>query len=163
MGNQNSNLYVIKMDSLGNKIWDRRIGEDGNYYTLYDVLATHDGGCLLSGCVYNYPTGSEQKDIFLVKLDSAGNTTWVKALPMADAALSVFPNPAIDVLNIELKSTNQTILQYSIMDMSAKVLIFNRTDSKELKVNIRSLPAGMYIFEGKTNDGTIISRKFIKK
>ena len=40
--------WVVKSDSAGNKIWDKRFGGD-DYDELFSVLQTADGGYLLGG------------------------------------------------------------------------------------------------------------------
>jgi len=162
-GMQNSNYYVIKMDSLGNTIWDKRIGENGNYYLLYDVLATKDGGCLLSGCVYDYLSGSYQKDIFIVKLDSNGTTIWTKDIKLPAAAISVYPNPCSKELNLNLSEGNKYIVEYSIFDIQAKLLLQKQLNATQTKIDIQNLASGVYIIEVRTNKGKVYRSKFVKK
>lgn len=77
--------WVVKTDSLGNMQWNKTIG--GNDYDyLYSLYQTKDGGYMLSG--YSYTDLSVDKtapsngaiDIWLVKLDEAGNITWNRSV-----------------------------------------------------------------------------------
>jgi hypothetical protein len=84
-----SDCWVVKVNSVGNKLWDKRYGgtkDDGAYV----VLPTFDGGYLLgcfskSGANGNKTTpnlnipGSNFPNIWLVKIDSAGNMMWDKS------------------------------------------------------------------------------------
>ena len=162
-GMQNSNYYVVKMDSLGNKIWESRIGNSGNYYILYDVLATSDGGCLLSGSVYNYLSNSYQKDMFITKLDSNGTTTWTQNIKVPQVKLTIFPNPTSQSINIVLVANDQIIKEYQIFDLQGKLVLQKQIDAKQYKINVQSLARGVYIIEGVTNTGAPFGSRFVKE
>jgi hypothetical protein len=162
-GLQNSNYYVAKLDSNGNTIWDKRIGSNGNYYILYDVLATKDGGCLLSGGVYDYTSNTFQKDIFIVKLDSNGTTTWTKDIKLPASKITVFPNPSSKELNIKLSEGNQRLSNYRIYDLQGKLILQNSINSPQNKIDIQNLSSGVYIIEAQTNSGAVYRTKFVKE
>ncbi len=65
----NGNVYVIKMDSLGNVKWTRSIGGPGEDEGE-SIVQTKDGGYAIGG-VYDFSAGGKA---FFIKLDSAGNT-----------------------------------------------------------------------------------------
>ena len=70
---RNSDIYLVKTDSLGNLQWEKTFGsedEDG----AYSIQLTSDGGYILSGF------GGELgiPEIFVVKIDSLGNSQWQK-------------------------------------------------------------------------------------
>lgn len=67
-------VWVIKLDTYGEKIWERSFGECKNDDEAEDVQVTPDGGCIVAA---NTRTAeSEQKDIWLIKLDKQGNKHW---------------------------------------------------------------------------------------
>jgi hypothetical protein len=63
-------MYVIKLDSLGNLKWTRTIGGPRNEMGLY-MATTNDKGYAIIGYTDSY--GADSNDIYMVKLDSAGN------------------------------------------------------------------------------------------
>ena len=75
--------WIIKINSSGDKIWDKRFG--GNKYDLLgDIVGTDDGGYILAGESYSDYTGDKTSfcsgvsDYWLVKIDSLGNKIWDK-------------------------------------------------------------------------------------
>ncbi len=77
--------WVIKVDTLGNKIWDKRYGSSGSDDDVL-ILSTQDSGFLLGGrssgnISYTKTENSRGNfDYWLVKCDSAGNVQWDKTL-----------------------------------------------------------------------------------
>ncbi len=73
--------WVVKIDSLGNKQWERRFGGTGQD-GLYDLETTNDGGYLLGGYSTSGITGNKTEalygfgDYWVVKIDSLGNYEW---------------------------------------------------------------------------------------
>jgi hypothetical protein len=68
--------YLIKIDSLGNSLWEKTFGGAGRD-TCYSVCQSFDGGYVVSGGTYSTTVGSQ--DIFVVKTDRLGNKEWEKA------------------------------------------------------------------------------------
>jgi hypothetical protein len=78
-----SDYWIIKIDSLGNKEWDRRFG--GNRGDrLYSVRKTNDGGYILGGFSSSDSSDNISQpsrggfDYWIVKIDSSGNKEWDK-------------------------------------------------------------------------------------
>jgi len=74
-GNGGSDIWLIKIDADGNKLWDKTIGGN-DFDTAYDVKQTSDSGYVLIGVTVSY--GAGERDIYLVKTDSEGNIEWDK-------------------------------------------------------------------------------------
>ncbi len=60
--------WVVKIDKDGNKIWDRTLGQEDNFYYRASVLATPDSGCLFTA----------NKGFEPIKLDGNGQEQWRK-------------------------------------------------------------------------------------
>jgi hypothetical protein len=72
-----SDIYVVKLDSSGNVIWTKTIG--GSFDDVaYSIIQSSDGGYVVAGGTSSFGAGGA--DIFVVKLDSAGNVQWTKTI-----------------------------------------------------------------------------------
>jgi gliding motility-associated-like protein len=77
-------LWIIKLDRCGNIVWQLTLGGKG-YESARDLLQTADGGFLIlaetnstdGGVVPGY---GATKDIWLLKIDAAGNVQWQKRI-----------------------------------------------------------------------------------
>lgn len=72
------------------------------------------------------------------------------------AALSVYPNPAVEVLYVKGVDAIENVAVYSVTGQLQNTLFKND------EVNVSGLASGMYIVHIKTADGTV-EKKFIKK
>ena len=70
-----ANVYVIKTDALGNKLWSKTYGGAKPDFP-YHMLPTNDGNYFLIGYSQSYSGGD--MDILLLKIDPAGNQLWLK-------------------------------------------------------------------------------------
>ncbi len=74
--------WMLKLDSLGNKEWDRSFGSTNADYGMA-IIQTSDGGYLIGGSARVLDGGNilcdnihEKVDAVLIKLDPYGNTEW---------------------------------------------------------------------------------------
>lgn len=68
-----NDIYVVKLDSLGNKQWEKTIGGANNDYSDM-IRQTNDGGYILTSDTDSKGAGGV--DIEITKLDSIGNVKW---------------------------------------------------------------------------------------
>lgn len=72
-GYSNDGATLFKINSIGDTLWTRTIAIEGY---AYSVQQTNDNGYILLGFTGLY--GINWDDIFLTKVDSVGNITWMK-------------------------------------------------------------------------------------
>ena len=77
-----TDFWIVRLDSLGNKIWDRDFGGT-SVDNLYSVQQTSDGGFILGGSSQSQAGGDKtqntwtaSEDYWIVKIDSLGNKQW---------------------------------------------------------------------------------------
>jgi hypothetical protein len=73
-------VYVVRLDHLGNVVWTRTIGgpDDDRGYS---IIQTKDDGFAITGGTHSFGNGVPNfPDIYVIKLDSAGNKVWTKTI-----------------------------------------------------------------------------------
>jgi lysophospholipase L1-like esterase len=76
-GAGSGDLWIIKTDAEGNRLWDKTFGGAGLDQAL-SVQSTSDNGYILAGSTESYGAGSG--DAWLIKTDAEGNELWNKTL-----------------------------------------------------------------------------------
>ena len=76
----NSDIFLIKIDPLGNKIWEKAYGNLAfpNHEWGYDITQLSDEGFIVVGARDRYSKGSLNG--LIVRLDKEGNVVWEKEL-----------------------------------------------------------------------------------
>ncbi len=78
--------WIVKVDSLGSKQWDKRFGGEWVEDAFGYVTPTRDGGYLMGCASYSNISGDKTENNFgfeqswLVKMDSAGTKLWDKTI-----------------------------------------------------------------------------------
>lgn len=82
---QSSDFWIIRTDSSGNKLWDKRFGGSASEVLLH-AIAVSGGGYLLAGISFsgndgdltwpNHDPSLQTPDIWVVRTDSTGNKLW---------------------------------------------------------------------------------------
>lgn len=72
--------WIVKIDSVGNILWDNTIGGDEDDY-ISCLTYTSDGGYILSGLSNSHISGDKAEDTYssdfwILKLDGSGNILW---------------------------------------------------------------------------------------
>ncbi len=78
-------------------------------------------------------------------------------------SLTLFPNPSLGILNIELLSESVSRIPFSIMNGNGKSVISGIIKQGKINsIDISTLPSGEYLFVSQYNS-LVMSEKFIKK
>ncbi|MEI6853712.1 MAG: T9SS type A sorting domain-containing protein [Bacteroidota bacterium] len=77
----NTNIHIIRIDSLGVILFERTIG-DASIYSANDFIRTADKGLLITGLTNKHP--EKGYDVLLVKTDSNAVVQWEKTYGGAD-------------------------------------------------------------------------------
>ena len=72
-GTGDLNLYVIKLDANGNKVWEKTYGGSNDDW-VWSIQQTKDGGYIVAGWTESFGEGGE--DVYIIKLDANGNKLW---------------------------------------------------------------------------------------
>lgn len=72
-GEGETDIWLIKLDSNGNLLWQKTIGGSDSDYA-YSIIETEDEGLIIYGETNSY--GAGESDIWLIKVDINGNILW---------------------------------------------------------------------------------------
>ena len=152
--------YIWK--DVENNIYSNFTKENGNYgqmkeganthFTLADINA--DG--ILDMCIANQRGGFS---FFKTTIKTNGEYVDIKNSHL-DESLKIFPNPALEILNIQ---STLPIEKISILDQTGKIILTNKTlGTFETSVDIKNISSGIY-FINILSKNSSITRKFVKK
>jgi hypothetical protein len=113
------------------------------------VICYGTGLAALSGNDPDETDPTNNADLFFI-----GGTSSVAEL---SAEVSVYPNPAVNVLNIE---ANEEVESISIVALDGRVVLEAENTTS---VNVSNLNTGRYIYRVRTNSGAIITDSFVKQ
>ena len=86
----------------------------------------------------------------------------VNELPVSGFKFQVYPNPAKDMLNVDLSSLKNESVSINVKDIYGKEVLSATTSIQHPTFNIQHLSAGIYFIEVKTKEGSAV-RKFVKE
>jgi hypothetical protein len=86
LGNVRGDFWIVKIDSAGNKQWDRDFGGVNGEDEVGSIVQTSDSGYLITGTSYSNAGGSKSEDnlgneqTWVIKTDSLGIKQWDKTI-----------------------------------------------------------------------------------
>jgi hypothetical protein len=135
--------------------------QDGPFIVLYDTCFSTSSfdpqrhnetyveglGCVLS-VSHSSQSGTSTSSGYYLTYFNKGGQTWgtaynVGVVEHALEKITVFPNPAVDVLRLSGIYSNKP-LRYVISDLSGKVLKTGFVSALEPEIDIRNLPSGVH-------------------
>jgi hypothetical protein len=140
--------WMLQTDINGNQIWDRKyyFNNPSEYQYLEDVTNSHNNDFLMCGYI-TIPTTS-----WVIKTDSMGCIISGCAVGIREVeeelSYYVYPNPATNILNINIRNDNNYPLQIKLMDITGKELfneLSHATGDTHLQKDISYLTSGLYI------------------
>lgn len=146
-------MYVYNGDSVNSPLFE------GGTITGYHVpgpsfLSTHESGAITvrfvsdaSGAMFGWEA--------VVACDEAMSIEDING----SNGISVYPNPATSVLNIDSKAQIQSI---KLTDASGKLIIHSKSKEFNKQVQVEHLPKGVYILSVELENETI-TKKIVKK
>jgi hypothetical protein len=152
-------IFVQKMDTAFNVIWEKHIGWDA-YFMQSAIKATPDGGCLVLGSVYDKDTMNQRHDVVVFKLDSNGNITGISNIGKMKTEVSVFPNPGHDHFMLEATRAMQAIKIYDQQGRRVKNLSLNEGTNR---IDMDDVPSGIYFIQVISGSGDAMAiKKWVK-
>jgi hypothetical protein len=132
-------------------------GLGGTYQGLqFPLLGNLSGGAYVAGCFSEYgevlwgAPASSSCGLYLSTADE-----------LLNYEVSIFPNPAMDILTIDLPIENEHF-SISIIDLEGRELSSQSTIGSQHEIDISSFPNGIYLLEVRTEKGRTAQKKFVK-
>ncbi len=159
---ETDNWYRLNnIDTAFNLKWERFYGGNG-YYTLYGILATHDGGCLMYGTFWDYHNITDYtRYIRLIKVSKDGllsDEYGHQANKSREVIL--YPNPGTDRVTIETALNNVMV---SFFDAYGNRVLKKPIQSMVESLDVSNLSTGIYFYRFTCGDWVVDSGKWIKK
>lgn len=102
-----------------------------------------------------HPTGSYYFDNIQIV-----NNLGTASIDELKNSVNVYPNPAVDVLNISMA---ESMVSIAIIDMSGRTVSTIAVNGNESTLSIADLKAGVYTFAVTTENGNVVRNSFVKK
>ncbi len=163
--NSDRGLFIVKIDSNLNTIWQKYIECTAERMMLQDMLSTNDGGVLILYREQASLIGAQPYNSNLVKIDSLGGITSIFEFetPIIKMPLSLYPNPANDYIDISLEGVTQNIASLHILDINGKEVLQKHLGLPDARIDVSTLASGTYIIEGLSDKGRKFAVKFVKQ
>jgi hypothetical protein len=157
--NHPSWIVVGKLDSNLNLIKETYVGGDA-FYHFHTVVATNDGGVFMSASRYDYLTQNQERDAYLIKLDSIDVSVNIIEINDETATVNVYPNPADEYVIIDAEEDDYTFI---LFDFSGKMVLQSRIRNCKTKISVTEIPSGIYFWSIQSNNRIIDKGKLIIK
>ena len=148
-------ITLTKTDEDLNVIWQKSYTHPTRFLQATYLIATHDGGCLVAGGVYD--SSSNHYDLFLLKINPDG-TVGTEEIVVTNHPF-VFPNPGRDKLKVESSAENSVIRIYNLQGK----LVLTKPFDYSTEINAESLPSGLYVWEIWHDNQKVANGKWVKE
>lgn len=162
-----ADYWIFKIDSTGNKIWDKRFGGPG-YDNASNFVIMPDTSIFLFGYADSGTTaiktdaGKGGYDFWIVHFKYGYNTVSVNELTIQNNLITVYPNPAQDIINIT-SSQNFSASQFLLYDAMGRISIRKQVSSIKTEINVKHLLQGIYFYEVRDIEGKAVYGKIVKQ
>ncbi|WP_207433911.1 T9SS type A sorting domain-containing protein [Sabulibacter ruber] len=164
--------WIIKLDSNGNKLWDKTIGGDGPEESTILVLA--EDGFVIGGTSESGATGDKTKtsrgdrDYWIIKMGVTPVLGVKDHNSFENASTSIFPNPSNGSFTLAIdgmKDTTKDILATLTNSLGLPVLeqkISRSQAQKGIPISTKNLSKGVYYLQLKIDSSTLTKKVVIE-
>lgn len=158
--NQDSWFFLNKVDSTLSLSWQKLYGKPGFYYTLWGILASDDGGCLMYGTRYNYSANNMKREIYIIKVDKDGFALSINDnRSKASEPVIIYPNPGHDEISIQTDIKNALLV---LTDNLGREICRMKLMSKRTILSTNTLESGLYLYQVIKQGEVVHTGKWIK-
>ena len=92
---------------------------------------------------YDNDTQEQERDIYVVKVDSSGLITWTQEILTDKPETKVYPNPGTNQLNIKTTSNE---IDFELLNINGQVVVREMLDGNNSIINVESIKPGIYFY-----------------
>ena len=152
-----NHFTVTKTDVETNVIWSRSYEDGEHVFQPCSVMATSDGGCLVTG--RNWTLDKTEAKLFVLKFFADGSLS-VPKMEEFVRPYCFYPNPVKDQLRMQFSPDVQPD-KVELYDLQGRLV---RTQSKAFEsIDMNQLPAGTYTLHVTLEDGKTYADKVVKE
>ncbi|HBF88733.1 MAG TPA: hypothetical protein DDX39_08840 [Bacteroidales bacterium] len=147
-----TDVIIIKTDFNGNIIWNNIFGGNESDY-CYSVASIQEGNVAVLGKTRSFGSGDE--DIYLLKINKNGDIIYVSNIfDSTELHAYVFPNPADELLIIEIPKFKSVKYYLSIYDLQGVQIDFYEVkNSYKSEISVSHLKEGVYLYNITLDNG----------
>jgi Galactose oxidase-like, Early set domain/Secretion system C-terminal sorting domain len=148
------------MNTGNNRYLELDFSQSGNQISAdvpLDSLAALSGYYMLIAMVDDIPSVAE-----IVKIEAEAIITSTKNLSSQKSYFRIFPNPAKDILTIELQFSTKSVKNLRIFDGTGKLVKQSGFEGASYNLDISEWVPGVYFLQVNF-DGKLITKKFVKQ
>lgn len=156
-------FFLNKLDSNLEVQWQKFYGGDA-YYSLWDLIATQDGGCLMAGSVYDDQMHDNFRDIYIIKVNEDGlivGTGEESGGLMAQDAI-VYPNPGNEFLKVQSGPQINGAL-FELFDLYGNLILSSTLNERMETINTNAHTPGTYPYRVTYQNKIVASGKWVKQ
>jgi hypothetical protein len=164
-GDPMSNIEVILHNGADTPVAYVMTGADGTFnfdnlpygtYTLYVEIPGMEQG---EKTIVLGPDNETVNNVAFV-VEGSEITTSTREVLLTDQFVGLYPNPAKNVLNVEVNMPLHKIIGYQVVNLTGQVVGNSNFDGGQVDVSI--LTPGVYILKVQTTDG-VLTKQFVKE
>ena len=152
-------IMLTKFDKNLHQIWSRYYEGNDMFYDLHNVVATEDGGCIMTG-VCSMSDSYYTFNTYILKVDADGYDAIAENAEQTVKPYYCYPNPASDRIFIDI-SPDVECAQVDIYTLDGRLL--QSQSSNFETVDISSLNSGVYILKVNMADGREFTERIVKE
>ena len=151
---------IAKFSAQGDSIWSQNymhpenMKSQNSYHVLNSIVQTDDGGFAAAGYLISAPPDTGTQDTWVVKVDSFGclvqgcEVVSVPKIETSISALKIYPNPARNILNIEITPNgNQHEFNFELYDILGKRVHTQKLIPYTNTISVSGLTSGIYTYK----------------
>lgn len=139
-----------------------KLGGENDYFEARDIIATSDGGCVVVGEHWDISNEIPTMDLMIVKVEPEhfGPTPVSDQLTLS-TNVKIVPNPASDIVNVELKDIPKTAV-ISVFDTQGRKMGSYACSETKIAIPCKHWNNGIYFYSVNNRGKRIAAGKIVK-